>query len=436
MAEKNFDPITKKHRVNIQKGVEMLEETDFDRLRKNFAGLGNRRWTWDLIISTWYQATNAKPPENGLEYRTGDSKGGFDIIDFRFKRSLEDVAENENADLLISLNKREGTKIKIPLPTYGAGMSYGSISLSAMLSRVRAAKELGTFCSTGEGGYPDELMPYKDNIITQVATGMFGVREETIQRARIIEFKYAQGAKPGLGGHLLAPKVTDEVARMRESTKGVTLYSPFPFHSVYSVEDHKSHVEWIKSINPKALVSVKVSTPIDVEMVALGSYYAGANIINIDGAYGATGAAPQIAKKNIAMPLEYAITKTHRYLVSEGVRNKITLMASGGIRSAYDIAKAIALGADGCVIGSAELIPLGCTQCGNCESGRGCQVGIATTDPGLSRIIEQEWGKRRIVNLYTSWSKQLRNILLRLELKSIEELCGRTDLLMRTDKHG
>lgn len=337
----------------------------------------------------------------------------------------------EDYDLSIDLNHRRfGPKITIPIPIYGAGMSFGSISLNFMLARAISAKRLRTFTSTGEGGYPPPLKEYKEHVITQIATGMFGVREDTIQAARIVEFKYAQGAKPGLGGHLLADKVTSEVASMRESMPFTSLYSPFPFHSVYSVEDHKKHLDWVRAVNPTCLVAVKVSTPVDVDMVAIGSYYADANILHIDGGYGGTGAAPEIAKKNIAMPIEYAIPKVHRYLLEEGVRDEITLMASGGIRTAYDVAKAIALGADGCVIGTAEAVAVGCTHCGNCERGRGCQVGITTTDPELSSLIEPEWGAQRIINLYTSWSKQWRKILAGLGLRSIRELRGRTDLLI------
>ncbi|MBI5355961.1 MAG: alpha-hydroxy-acid oxidizing protein [Candidatus Aenigmarchaeota archaeon] len=418
------------HRNKIHEGVEKLAEGGFD-----YGGaLGNYRWTQDLLMSTWYQANKGKPPKS-MEYKTGLSGGGFDKIHFKIDSELE--YGTANADLSISLNKKSsGEKISIPLPVYGGGMSYGSVSLQVMLSRAMAAKELGTFTSTGEGGYPDELSEYKDNIITQVATGLFGVKEETIQRAKIVEIKYAQGAKPGLGGHLLGDKVTSNVAKMRESVPWVSLYSPFPFHSVYSVEDHKKHVDWLRTVNKKALISVKVSTPIDVDMVAVGSYYAGANIIQIDGSYGGTGAAPEIAKKNIAMPIEYAIPKVHKFLESEGVREEITIMASGGIRTAWDVAKAIALGADGCVIGTSELVALGCTHCGNCESGRGCPIGLTSTDEELSFLVDPSWGYKKIVNMYRSWEIQWKAILDYFSMKSITELRGRTDLMYHEDYGG
>ncbi len=422
----NLELIAEKHTERIHRGLDVLPT-----LRHGLpAGLGNKRWTVELILATYEQAMTGEPPQNGLEYKIGNSGGGFDVLGWK-NNGFAKIDEDE-VDLSIPLNKRRnGARIKIPLPIYGGGMSFGSISLNFMLARARAARRLDTFTSTGEGGYPEDIVPYRDHVITQVATGMFGVREETIQYAPIVEFKYAQGAKPGLGGHLLADKVTSEVAKMRESSMFTSLYSPFPFHSVYSVEDHKKHVDWIKTVNPRALVSVKVSTPTDVDMVAIGSYYAGANIIHIDGGYGGTGAAPEIAKKNIAMPVEYAIPKVHDYLVSEGVRDEIVLIASGGIRTADDVAKAIALGADGCVVATAEAVAVGCTHCGNCERGRGCQVGITTTDPELSRLIEPEWGEKRIVNLFNAWSKRLRMILAGFGLESTQDLRGRKDLLVR-----
>jgi glutamate synthase domain-containing protein 2 len=420
-------PAIEKHKEHLRDGFDF-----WPTLQKGLPpAMGDDRWPAELILSTWYQGGHARPPDNGLEYRTGNSEGGFDKLDFKFLPEDKILPEATEVSISIPLNRRGfDREIEISVPWYGGGMSFGSISEQVMLSRASAAKSWGTFTSTGEGGYPDSLILLKAHIITQIATGMFGVREETIQNAPIIEFKYAQGAKPGLGGHLLGDKTTLAVAKMRESVPWVSLFSPFPFHSVYSVEDHKKHVDWVKTINPEALVSVKVSTPTDVDMVAVGSYYAGAHIVHLDGAYGGTGAAPEIAKKNIAMPIELAIPKVHKYLNSENIRDQVVVMASGGIRSAYDIAKAIALGADGVILGTAELVAIGCTRCSNCERGRGCPFGLTTTDPELSLLVDPEWGAQRISNLYASYAYQLRNILRRLGLTNIQDLRGRTDMLI------
>jgi len=399
--------------------------------------LGDRRWTSDMILATWKMAETGCPPpeEYGYEYDCGDSGGGFDRIRFKFPEEPPKEIDEDEIDTGIELNRRGDGRppIRIDVPWYGGGMSFGSVSNATQLAKARAAVAWNTFTCTGEGGYMERLRPYDDHVITQVATGLFGVREETIQRVPIVEFKYAQGAKPGLGGHLLGDKNTPDVARIREAVVGISLFSPFPFHSVYSIEDHKKHIDWIKHVNRRALVSTKVSTPTDVDMVAVGSYAAGSHIVHLDGGYGGTGAAPDIAKKNIAMPIEYAIPKVHRFLVSEGVRDSITLIASGGIRSAHDVAKSIALGADGVVIGTAELIALGCVRCGRCESGRGCPRGIATTDPELSVKIDIDWGTQRIINLYNAWRTELVSILKRFGMRSVGELRGRTDLLMHLD---
>lgn len=399
--------------------------------------LGDYRWPSDMILATWKMAEtgDVPPAEYGYEYEYGNSGGGFDKLRLKFPPTPDVVLELDEIDISLELNRRDDgrPRIKIDVPWYGGGMSFGSVSNTTQLAKARAAVAWNTFTCTGEGGYMERLRPYDDHVITQVATGLFGVREETIQRVPIVEFKYAQGAKPGLGGHLLGDKNTISVSRMREAVKGISLFSPFPFHSVYSIEDHMKHIDWIKHINRRALVSTKVSTPTDVDMVAVGSYYAGTHIVHIDGGYGGTGAAPDIAKKNIAMPIEYAIPKVHGFLEAEGVRDTITLIASGGIRNPYDVAKAIALGADGVVIGTAELIALGCVRCTRCESGRGCPRSIATTDAELTPQMNLDWATQRVINLYNAWRNELIRILQRLGLRTIKELRGRTDLLMHMD---
>ncbi|MDD5708008.1 MAG: glutamate synthase-related protein, partial [Kiritimatiellae bacterium] len=237
-----------------------------------FQTLGDRRWTPDLLASCWMMAETGHAPPKHLESEIGDSGGGFDRLRIKFPKKTPDGLRREDISTELLLNKRgdDRPKIKIDVPWYGGGMSFGSTNIRVQIAKARAAKAWNTFSCTGEGGYPERLAPYRDHVITQVATGLFGVREQTIQYARIVEFKYAQGAKPGLGGHLLGDKNTPEVAAMREAVVGTSLFSPFPFHSVYSIEDHKKHLDWIAHVNRHALLSTKVSTPGDVDMVAVG----------------------------------------------------------------------------------------------------------------------------------------------------------------------
>ena len=197
-----------------------------------YQALGDRRWSSDLILATWKMAETGEVPPAGYDYdyECGRSGGGFDQLRFKFPARPPVALRPEQIDTSLLLNKRgDGRpRLTIDVPWYGGGMSFGSVSNVTQLSKARAAVAFNTFTCTGEGGYMERMRPYDDHVITQVATGLFGVREETIQRVPIVEFKYAQGAKPGLGGHLLGDKVTLSVARMREAVVGVVLPSRCP----------------------------------------------------------------------------------------------------------------------------------------------------------------------------------------------------------------
>ena len=237
--------------------------------------LGDYRWPAGMILATWKMAESGEvpPKEYGYELETGNSGGGFDRIRIRFPEKPAVELTKEEIDTSLELNRRND------------GLSQDQDRCAVVRRRhvLRLRQQYDhSFRRPGlpwpgtpspvrvRVGFMERMQPYDDHMITQVATGLFGVREETIQRVRIVEFKYAQGAKPGLGGHLLGDKNTEAVAKMRETVIGISLFSPFPFHSVYSIEDHMKHIDWVKHINRRALISTKVSTPNDVDMVAVG----------------------------------------------------------------------------------------------------------------------------------------------------------------------
>jgi glutamate synthase domain-containing protein 2 len=315
-------------------------------------------------------------------------------------------------------------QVKLETPIMFSAMSYGAISLNVQTSLARAATELGTLWNTGEGGLHPSLARYGANTVVQVASGRFGVNADYLRAARIVEIKIGQGAKPGIGGHLPGEKVTDDVSRTRMIPKGTDALSPAPHHDIYSIEDLRQLIYAIKeATNYEKPISVKIAAVHNVAAIASGMVRAGADIIVVDGLRGATGAAPKAIRDNVGIPIELALASVDTRLREEGIRNQASVVASGGLRSSGDVAKAIALGADAVYIGTAALIALGCHVCQQCHTGK-CTWGICTSDPALTKRINPEIGAQRLVNLVRGWSLEIKDMLGGMGVNAIESLRG------------
>ena len=328
------------------------------------------------------------------------------------------------------LAEGEGMKNNLMLdtPILFSPMSYGSVSLNVHKSLAMAAQRLGTFMNTGEGGLHADLFPYQDNVIVQVASGRFGVSPDYLNRGAAIEIKIGQGAKPGIGGHLPGEKINKEVSSTRMIPQGTDAISPAPHHDIYSIEDLRQLIYALKEASGYKPVGVKIAAVHNVAAIASGIVRAGADYVYLDGFKGGTGAAPQVIRDHIGIPIEIAIAAVDQRLRDEGIRNWASVIAAGSMRSSADVAKAIALGADAVAIGSASLMALGCHLCQSCHTGS-CSWGITTQKPELTRRIDPEWGAEQLTNLVHAWSHELQEILGALGVNAIESLRGSRERL-------
>ena len=318
--------------------------------------------------------------------------------------------------------------IRIETPIVFSPMSYGSVSLNVHRSLAMAAHRCGILMNTGEGGMHADLFPYQDNIIVQVASGRFGVDTTYLNRGAAIEIKVGQGAKPGIGGHLPGEKADREVAATRMIPRGSDAISPAPHHDIYSIEDLRQLIYSIKEATDYKPVGVKIAAVHNVAAIASGIVHAGADYVYLDGFRGGTGAAPQVIRDHVGIPLEIALAVVDQRLRDEGIRHRASIIAAGSIRSSADLAKAIALGADSVAIGSAALLALGCHLCQSCHTGN-CSWGLTTHRPELVRRLDPEWGAERLTNLVTAWSHELMEILGALGVNAVESLRGSRDRL-------
>jgi glutamate synthase (NADPH/NADH) large chain len=317
------------------------------------------------------------------------------------------------------------------------GMSLGALSPEAHKTLNVAMNRIGAKSDSGEGGedpahfHPEPNGDNPSAKIKQVASGRFGVTAEYLNQCEELEIKVAQGAKPGEGGQLPGMKVTDLIARLRHSTKGVTLISPPPHHDIYSIEDLAQLIYDLKQINPRCKVTVKLVAASGVGTIAAGVAKAEADVILISGHNGGTGASPATSIKFAGLPWEMGLTEAHQVLAMNNLRDRITLRTDGGLRTGRDIVMAAMMGAEEYGIGTAALIAMGCIMVRQCQSNT-CPVGVCTQDQALRDKFTGNADK--VVNLITFYAQEVREILASIGARSMDDIIGRADLLSQVSR--
>lgn len=344
-------------------------------------------------------------------------------------RALLDFEIDESKS--ISIDEVESVDSIVQRFKTGA-MSYGSISEEAHKCMAAAMNHLHGKSNSGEGGEkPERLGTEYNSAIKQVASGRFGVTEEYLLSAKEIQIKMAQGAKPGEGGHLPGKKVYPWIATTRYATPGVSLISPPPHHDIYSIEDLAQLIYDLKNANRAARISVKLVSEAGVGTIAAGVAKAGAQVILISGHDGGTGAAPISSIHHAGLPWELGLAEAHQTLMQNGLRGRVIIETDGKLMSGRDVAIACLLGAEEFGFATAPLITMGCAMMRVCNLDT-CPFGVATQNEQLRARFP---GKPEYVENFMKFiAEELREYMAKLGVHSIEEMCGRTDLLKLKDK--
>ncbi len=365
---------------------------------------------WDRILINASQVTN--PPIDPL-------REPMETRVFLGKKP-DKILRRANGELITQIPPQ----LELSMPVMFSAMSYGSISYNAHASLARAAAELGICYNTGEGGLHEDFYCYGENTVVQVASGRFGVHKNYLEAAAAVEIKMGQGAKPGIGGHLPGTKIVGDISRTRMIPEGSDAISPAPHHDIYSIEDLRQLVYSLKEATDyKKPIIVKVAAVHNIAAIASGIARSGADIIAIDGFRGGTGAAPTRIRDNVGIPIELALASVDQRLRDEGIRNNVSLVVGGSVRSAADVVKAVALGADAVYVATAALLALGCHLCRTCHSGK-CNWGIATQRPDLVKRLNPDIGSQRLVNLMNAWRHEIKELMGGMGINSIESLRG------------
>ena len=311
-------------------------------------------------------------------------------------------------------------------------MSFGAISKEAHEAMALAMNKLGTRSNTGEGGEDSERFHDTFDGISlcsktkQIASGRFGVTAEYLANAEEIQIKVAQGAKPGEGGQLPGYKVNEVIAKTRHSIPGISLISPPPHHDIYSIEDLSQLIFDLKSVNPRAKVSVKLVAESGVGTIAAGVAKAKADLIVISGAEGGTGASPASSMRYAGIPPEIGLAETQQTLVLNGLRGKVRLQTDGQLKTGRDIVAMALLGAEEFSFGTAALIVLGCVMMRKCHANT-CPVGVATQDPKLREHFRGHY--EYLVNYFRFLAEEVREYLALMGFRRLDDIVGRADLI-------
>ncbi|MGL6074374.1 MAG: glutamate synthase-related protein [Fimbriiglobus sp.] len=344
----------------------------------------------------------------------------------------------------------------------GAAMSHGALTGESHMTIAAACNELGGLSNSGEGGearwrndipqkawgeFWSKIMKQRQatpeiycidpngdirksrfrSRIRQVASGRFGVDAEYLINADELQIKMAQGAKPGEGGQLMGKKVSAEIAEIRFAKQGTDLISPPPHHDIYSIEDLAQLIHDLKAVNPGKPVSVKLVAVENIGTIAVGVAKAGADIIEIDGIDGGTGAAMVSSKEHAGLPSEMGLAEAHQALVVNGIRSRVKLRVGGGIKNGYDVVKYSLFGADQFSFGQGLMVSVGCIVCKSCHIPN-CPTGI-TGSPDIFKG-HPEHTKAYLMSV----AEEVQQILTEMGYKHISELTGKSDYLeKRTD---
>lgn len=393
----------------------------------------HRYWTAEHVGNIWRQAKT----EGGVllvgSGATGPQRRYFDHIMFDACQVTNPSIDplREPMEIRRYLGRKAdhygdevGPQLQLDVPIMFGAMSFGALNLRVHEAEAIATKAAGTFWNTGEGGFHEKLRSYGANTIVQVASGRFGVSEDYLKSAAAVEIKIGQGAKPGIGGHLPGEKVSEAVSKTRMIPMGSDALSPAPHHDIYSIEDLRQLIYAIKETTEYRMpVSVKISAVHNVAPIVSGVARAGADIIAIDGFRGGTGATPLQIRQNTGIPVELAVSAADARLKDEGIRDTVSLVASGGIQSSSDVLKAICLGADAVYVATPVLIALGCNMCQRCFTGK-CPYGITANRPGLAERIDVTRAAAALNNLLHAWAEEIKELMGSMGISAIEALRG------------